>query len=95
MANTLSARRARHIRRRSQRHSQNPNSLGFSELFLAQFEGAAIILATNDFRLKYWLLGFGLTPENGSSAYVKIMRFLDLKGTNLGPTSDSRGVFPI
>ncbi len=62
MANTMSARQARHIRRRSQRHSQNPNSLGFSELFLAQFEDAAIILATNDLRLKYWLLGFTVLP---------------------------------
>jgi hypothetical protein len=62
MANTFSARRARHIRRRSQRHSQSANSLGFSELFLAPFEDSAIILTTTDLRLKYWLLGFTTLP---------------------------------
>ncbi len=40
----MSARCARHIRRRSQSHSQNPNGCGLSELFLAPTADAEIIL---------------------------------------------------
>ncbi len=62
MDGRLSAKRARHIRRRAQQRSHNLNCLGFSEMFLAPAEDAAIILATDDLRLKYWLLGFTALP---------------------------------
>ncbi len=58
----MSAKDVRHIRRRSQSRSQNRNGLGFSEMFLAAPADAAIILATSDLRLKYWLLGYTVLP---------------------------------
>ena len=60
----MSARRARHIRRRSQSHSQHPDGCGLSELFLAPPADAQIILATKDPRLKYWLLGYSILPSS-------------------------------
>ncbi len=54
----MSARQARHLRRRSQSRSQHENGCGLSELFLATRADAEIILNTNDLRLKYWLLGY-------------------------------------
>ena len=56
----MTARAARRIRRRCQRHSQNRDGLGVSELFLAPADDAAIILAARDLRLKAYLLGRGL-----------------------------------
>ena len=60
----MSARQARHLRRRSQSRSQNENGCGLSELFLASPADAAIILKTNDLRLKYWLLGYTILSSN-------------------------------
>ena len=54
----MNARRARAIRRRSQRRSQFRNSLGVSELFLATEADAVAILDASDMRLKRYLLGF-------------------------------------
>ena len=54
----MSARQARHLRRRSRSRSQNENGCGLSELFLASPADAEIILRTKDLRLKYWLLGY-------------------------------------
>ena len=65
----LSGKQARHIRRRCQRRSQNPNGLGFSELFLASQEDAAIIVATHDLRLKYWLLGYTAVPPRVAAVF--------------------------
>ena len=59
---TISARKARTIRRHSQCRSQNREGLGVSELFLASEEEALIILAVTDIRLKYYLLGFSFIP---------------------------------
>lgn len=59
----LSAKQARLIRRRAQRRSHNRNGLGISEMFLAPHEDSAVILATPDLRLKYWLLGFTEVPS--------------------------------
>ena len=50
--------RAKRIRRRCQRHSQNRNGLGISELFLAPRTHARIILAAKTHTLKTYLLGY-------------------------------------
>ncbi len=60
----MSARQARHIRRRSQSRSQNENGCGVSELFLASPADAEIILKTKDLRLKYWLLGYSILSSS-------------------------------
>ena len=60
----MSARQARHLRRRSQGRSQNENGCGVSELFLASNADAEIILTTKDLRLKYWLLGYSTLPSS-------------------------------
>ncbi len=60
----MSARQARHIRRRSQSRSQNENGCGVSELFLASSADAEIILRTKDLRLKYWLLGYSVPSSS-------------------------------
>ena len=60
---TITARQARFVRRASQRRSQNRDGLGVSELFLAPREGAALILATRDMRLRRYLLGFPNVPN--------------------------------
>jgi hypothetical protein len=56
----MSARQARHLRRRSRSRSQNENGCGLSELFLASPSDAEIILRTKDLRLQYWLLGYSI-----------------------------------
>jgi hypothetical protein len=58
----MTARLARHIRRRCQRNSQCLEHCGISELFLAPRSDADAILAARDLRLRYWLLGFGKLP---------------------------------
>ncbi|MFQ5412934.1 MAG: hypothetical protein ACE5E6_00605 [Phycisphaerae bacterium] len=58
----MKARRARAIRRASQRRSQNRDGLGLSELFLAPARDAATILRVRDLRLKCYLLGFTQIP---------------------------------
>ena len=52
------AKRAKQIRRRCQKHSQNRNGLGISELFLAPREDAEFILAAKSCAFKTYLLGF-------------------------------------
>ncbi len=66
---SITARKARMIRRGCQRRSQNRDGLGVSELFLAPPNEAAVILSASDIRLKYYLLGFSKLPgqRNGSS----------------------------
>jgi hypothetical protein len=54
----MSAKRARHIRRRAQARSANRNGLGISELFSAPEHDAEAILAAADLRLKKYLLGY-------------------------------------
>ncbi|MFQ5590309.1 MAG: hypothetical protein ACE5HE_04005 [Phycisphaerae bacterium] len=58
---TITARRARSIRRGCQRRSQYRNGLGISELFLAPAVDAEVIVAAKDIRLKLYLLGFSAT----------------------------------
>ncbi len=50
--------RAKQIRRRCQRHSQNHNGLGVSELFLAPQADAKVILEAKTPALKIYLLGY-------------------------------------
>ncbi|MFQ5589866.1 MAG: hypothetical protein ACE5HE_01770 [Phycisphaerae bacterium] len=64
---SITARRARIIRRGCQRRSQNRDGLGVSELFLAPPADAAVILAASDVRLKYYLLGFSQVPGRRDS----------------------------
>lgn len=59
----MKAKTARLIRRACQRRSQCRESLGISELFLAPPSHAAAILATQDIRLKFYLLGFSDIPS--------------------------------
>ncbi len=54
----MSAREARHLRRRAQARSANRAGLGVSELFTGPPRDAQIILATRDLRLKKYLLGY-------------------------------------
>jgi hypothetical protein len=60
----MTARHARHIRRRSQRNSQCRDNWGISELFLATPDDRSAILETRDLRLKHWLLGFREVPAS-------------------------------
>jgi hypothetical protein len=60
----MKARQARAIRKRCQRHSQNRNGLGVSELFLAPAKDAEAILRSADFRLKRYLLGFDMNRKD-------------------------------
>lgn len=53
------AKRAKQIRRRCRKHSQNRTGLGISELFLACPKDAAFILAAKTLALKAYLLGYG------------------------------------
>ncbi len=55
---SITARKARAIRRGSLRRSQDRNGLGVSELFLAPPANAAVILTVRDLRLLRYLLGF-------------------------------------
>ena len=66
---SITARKARTIRRGCQRRSQHRDGLGISELFLAPPDDAAVILSASDIRLKYYLLGFSKLPgqRNASS----------------------------
>lgn len=50
--------RAKQIRRRCQKHSQNRDGLGVSELFLAPPADAKFILSAKTFALKTFLLGY-------------------------------------
>ena len=52
------AKRAKQIRRRCLKHSQNRNGLGISELFLAPPQDAEVILAAKSYALKIYLLGY-------------------------------------
>ncbi len=60
---TITARKARSIRKGCQLRSQNRDGLGISELFLAPEVDAEIILSAVDFRLKLYLLGFSRIPS--------------------------------
>jgi|GEM_PF-2771572 len=63
----MTAKHARSIRKRSQKHSQYQDGLGVSELFLADTQAAQEILAARDVRLKCYLLGFSNIPPQGRS----------------------------